>query len=106
MDSISITSEIVTSATALAGLVLVYLGGLANSFGSFEATERRAASSRFQRRAWVAFAGLILALVTAALGVLGKWLPNECIADSATVLLLISFAWGAGIALMTTLEIG
>lgn len=105
MDSISIAGETVTAATALAGLILVYLGSLAASFGTYQPAEKKTVKGGFQRRAWVAFIGLVLALIAAALGVVGKWLPNECVADAATVLLLISFVWGVGIALITTLEI-
>lgn len=105
MDSISIAGETVTAATALAGLILVYLGSVAASYGGYQPTERKSVKGSFQRRAWIAFVGLVLALIAAALGVLGKWLPNECVADAGTILLLVSFVWGVGIALVTTLEI-
>lgn len=105
MNSISIVSEIVASAAALAGLILVYLGSLVSSYNSFQPQERKTVKGNYQKRAWVAFAGILLALTAAALGLLGKWLPNECMADAATIILLISFVWGAGIALLTALEI-
>lgn len=105
MNSISIAGESVASATALAGLILVYLGSLVASYEGFQPQERRAVKSGFQRRAWVAFVGLIISLFAALLGVLGKWLPNECVADVSTVMLLLAFIWGGGIALITTMEI-
>lgn len=106
MDSISIAGESVTAATALAGLILVYLGSLAASFGTFQPQERKAVVASFQKRAWIAFAGLVFAIISAALCVIGKWLPNECVADVGTAFLLVSFVWGIGIAFVTAREIG
>lgn len=105
MDGVAAAGEVVTAATALAGLILVYLGALATGFDRFQPQEKKAVKSRFQVRAWLAFAGLCLALGAAALGVLGKWLPNGCIADAAVILLLIAFLWGALIAFLTVREI-
>lgn len=106
MDGIAVAGEIVTAATALAGLILVYLGSLATAYSAFEPQEQKSVQSRFQKRAWLAFTGMILALIAAALGVLGKWLPNECVADASMIILLITFAWGALIALLTVQELG
>lgn len=105
MDSISIAGEAVAAATALAGLILVYLGGLTSSYSSYQPQERKSVVSSYQKRGWIAFVGLVLALLAAALGVIGKWLPNECVADVATGFLLVAFLWGVGIALVTALEI-
>lgn len=105
MDSISIAGESVTAATALAGLILVYLGSLTASFSTYQPQERKSVLASFQKRAWIAFVGLVLALLSAALGVIGKWLPNECVADVGTAFLLVAFAWGVGIALVTAREI-
>lgn len=54
MDSISIAGETVTAATALAGLILVYLGSLAASYGTYQPTERKTVKSGFLKRAWLA----------------------------------------------------
>lgn len=105
MDSISIVSEIVGASTALAGLILVYLGSLVASYAAFQPQERKSVRQRHQRRAWVAFGGFALALLTATLGLLGKWLPCEPIADIATWLFFAAFGVGFGIALMTVMEI-
>ncbi|MEH6718941.1 MAG: hypothetical protein V7704_08690 [Aurantimonas endophytica] len=106
MDGVAASGETVTAATALAGLILVYLGSLAASFGTFQPQEQKTVRPRYQKRAWVAFAGLAIALLSASLGVLGKWLPNECMANAAVIILLVAFAWGIGIALLTAQEVG
>lgn len=105
MDSISIAGEIVGASTALAGLILVYLGGLAASYASYQPQERKSVKASHQKRAWIAFSGLALALLAAALGLLGKWLPSEAMADVGAVLLFVAFAFGLGTALVTVLEI-
>lgn len=105
MDGIAVAGEVVTAATALAGLILVYLGGLATAYGTFEATEKKSVKGRYQKRAWLAFVGLSFALVAAVLGVIGKWTQSGCIANASVVLLMVSFIWGLVIALLTVHEV-
>jgi hypothetical protein len=105
MIGVSAAGEVVTAATALAGLILVYLGALVTAYGAFQPQERKAVKGRFQTRAWIAFAGFGLALLSAGAGVVGKWLPSECIADAAIILFMIAFLWGLLIAFLTAREI-
>jgi uncharacterized membrane protein len=57
----------VGAATALAGLILVFLGAISASFASYHKQEQAAVRARFQTRAWIAFVGFTLALLSAAL---------------------------------------
>lgn len=106
MDGIAVAGEVASAGTALAGLILVYLGALVTGFDSFQPQERKSAKSRFLTRGWLAFAGIILALVSALLAVVGKAFSSCCTANAALVLLLISFVWGGVIAYLTVREIG
>ena len=105
MDGIAVAGEVASAGTALAGLILVYLGVLATGFDSFEPQERRSARPRFVMRAWIAFVGIVLALLTALLAVFGKATGNACSANAALILLLVSFVWGGAIAFLTVREI-
>ena len=105
MDGITVAGEVVGAGTALAGLILVYLGAVAAGYDAYQPAEKRTVKSRFQKRALAAFVGFILALIAALLGVLGKWLPNGCIADAGVVLLIISFLWTSVLAFLTVQEI-
>lgn len=105
MDGIAVAGEVAGAGTALAGLILVYLGALVTGFEGFQPQERRSNKPRFTKRAWIAFAGVILALLSALCGIAGKGLPSPCIANVGVVLLLLSFIWGGFIAYLTVREI-
>lgn len=105
MDAISVAGETVSAAAALAGLLLVYLGSLTAGYSSFEAVEKRSVKSRYLTRAWFAFSALLIALISAALGVLGKWLPCEPISDAAVIILFVAFASAIFTAYLTVQEI-
>lgn len=85
-----IAGDVVTASTALAGLILVFLGATSTSYDAYEATERGAVRNRYQRRAWFAFTGLVLALASVLLALIGKWLHQECAALGAMLLFLRS----------------
>jgi hypothetical protein len=102
---IELGGDVVTGASALAGLFLVYLGNVGVTFDGFSAEEKRSVRGRYQTRGWLAFVGIVLAIVAAALGLLGKWLGNEVIASDAIALLIIALAWGLGIAFMAARDI-
>lgn len=105
MEGVSVASETVGAATALAGLILVYLGSLASGYSSFQPQERRSVKTRYYRRAWSAFGAMILALISAALGLLAKWIPSEGCGDAAVVILGVTFFAGVWIAYETAKEI-
>lgn len=105
MDGIAVAGEVVGASTALAGLILVYMGSLATGFGAFQPQEQKSVRGRYLTRAWIAFVGMAFALTAAALGVLGKWFASECIANASVIFLLIAFIWGVVIAVLTVREI-
>src|SRR6266536_5619741 len=96
VDPVGIAVDVVTGATALAGLVLVYLGSVASGFAGFLPEQQRTVRRRFQVRAWFAFVGMVLAILAAMLALIGKWLGNGCVAGSAIALLELSPNLGDG----------
>jgi hypothetical protein len=54
-SAVEVSGDVVSASTALAGLILVFLGATSTSYDSYQATERGAVRSRYQRRAWFAF---------------------------------------------------
>ncbi|MCZ4342720.1 hypothetical protein O4H52_13955 [Sphingomonadaceae bacterium G21617-S1] len=93
MNGIEVAGEVVTAGTALAGLILIYIGSLVTAFGAYAATEQKAVRIKFLGRAWIAFVGFVLALASAALAVLGKWLDIECASNTGVWVLLLAFLW-------------
>jgi hypothetical protein len=105
VDPVEIAADVVTGATALAGLVLVYLGSVAAGYAGYEIEQQRTIRSRFQARAWFAFVGMVLAIIAAMLAIVGKWTHDTCVASAAIALLLLALLWGIAIALLTVREI-
>lgn len=104
-DSLSIAGETVAAASALAGLILVYLGNLHSSFTHLAEDKQRHARTSFRRRARKAFEGVAISLLAAVLGVLGKSVCSELVADASTLALFVAFLWGIRIAWMTRQEV-
>lgn len=104
MNGLAVSGEVVSASTALAGLILVYIGTLVGGYSAFQPQEQRTVRARYVARAWIAFVGMALALATAALGVVGKWIANLCIANLAVVFLLTALAWGGLTAILTIRE--
>ena len=78
--AIEVGGDVSAAAAALAGLLLVFLGGLSTAFDSYEKAEQGAVCWRYQRRAWFAVIGFALAILAAGLGISGKWLHQEGLA--------------------------
>ncbi|MBE1207460.1 hypothetical protein [Aminobacter carboxidus] len=92
-SALPVMGEVAGAAAALAGFILVFLGGIFASFDSYERTEKKSVLPRFQRRAWFGFVGFVLALASTFLALVAKWLTNECTAAVALVLLFIALIW-------------
>jgi len=95
MDGISVSGEVVTAGTALAGLILIYIGSLVTAFGAYQATEQKSVRFKFVSRAWIVFVGFFLALLAAGLAVLGKWITSPCVGNVSVWVLLFAFLWAA-----------
>lgn len=104
-NSLALAGDVLAGATALAGLILVYLGSLAAGYATYDTTQQPAVRPSFQRRAWFGFAGLAVAIAAAVLALGGKWSGADWMATTSAVLLLVAFGWGISTALLTVLEI-
>lgn len=92
MNGSSVSGEVVTAGTALAGFVLIYIGSLATAFEArAPGGERNAVRLKFLVRAWLAFVGFAFALLAAVLAILGKWLTSDCASNVSVWAILIAF---------------
>jgi uncharacterized membrane protein YiaA len=104
-SAVEVSGDVVSASTALAGLILVFLGATSTSYDSYQATERGAVRSRYQRRAWFAFTGFALALLSVLLALIGKWLHQECAAVAAMVIFVVALFWTLLAAVFSVREI-
>ena len=98
-NALEVMGEVADSATALAGLILVFLGGVFSSYEPYRKSEHHEAKWRHRRRAWFAFAGFILSLASASLALTAKWFDVEPVARIALALLFIALMWVVVVAL-------
>ncbi len=96
-SAVDVGGDVAAAATALAGLLLVFMGAILASFDGYEKREQKAVVVRYRRRAGFALVGFLLALISAATALVGKWLEIPCLILSSLALLFVSFFW-AGIA--------
>jgi NhaP-type Na+/H+ or K+/H+ antiporter len=85
----------VNAATALAGLILVYLGAVAVPYETLDPKDQSTARDVYRRHARRAFRGIVIALVAAVAALTAEALKSEpyatIIAVVAFIALLISF---------------
>lgn len=105
MGAIGATGEIVTAGTALAGLMLIYIGIQVTNYGGYTATERKTVRPKFQLRASLAAIGVVLALLAAASGLVAKALDNRCLAILAVSIAVVAFIWTIIVAIANVREI-
>ena len=105
VGAIGVAGDVATSAVALAGLILVFLGATAAGFDTYERIEKNAVRGRYQRRAWFSYVGFLLSLLSAILAIIAKWLHNECLAAAAIWALFATFLWVAVAAIIVVRDI-
>ena len=95
LDLVSVASDIADAGTALAGLILVYLGAVAVRYETLDPKDQSSARNVYRRHAWRAFRGIVLALVAAITALTAKSLKSEpyatMLAAMAGLALLMSF---------------
>lgn len=100
-----IAGDILAAATALAGLLLVFMGAVSTAYDSYEAQQKSAVLSQFRWRAWLAFAGFILSLLAAIFALAAKWFDCSALANVSACLLLAGFLIVVVAALRAVLDI-
>ena len=105
VGALRVAGDVATAAVALAGLILVFIGTISTSFDSYQKTEQNAVRARYQRRAWFSFVGFVLAIISATLAILGKWLDLQCAALGAIWVLLVGLLWVLVSAAILVMEI-
>jgi hypothetical protein len=83
--------EILSAATTLSGLLLIFLGGLVSRYESMPPDRRSELGPTYRRRGFLAFAGFLAACSAAVLAILSLYTGSNLLADIATVLLSIAF---------------
>jgi uncharacterized membrane protein len=95
LDLISVAGDIADAGTALAGLILVYLGAVTVRYETLDPKDQSTARDVYRRHARRAFRGIVIALIAAIAALTAKSLKSEpyatVIAGMALLALLMSF---------------
>jgi hypothetical protein len=95
LDIVSVASDIAAAASALAGLLLVYLGAVAVRYEALDPKDQSSARDVYRQHARRAFRGIVIALVAAIAALTAKALKSEpyatIVAVIAILALLMSF---------------
>lgn len=83
---LDLMDDIVTASTALAGLILVFMGAIVTAYEAYSSVEQQHVKARYWRRACFSLVGLILALATCVLSLVAKGLNAAPIALITLVL--------------------
>ena len=104
-DALGIAGDIIQAGTALAGLLIVFLGSAVSGYASYDKTQQKAVRPSHHQRAWFGFWGVVVAIVSVALAVFAKWSSDGGLAIAAMFALLIALAWAGVCAWSTAREI-
>jgi hypothetical protein len=103
--SAEVGGDVASSAAALAGLLLVYLGAIIVSFDGYQATERNTVKARYRRRGWLGFAGFVFAILATPLGLAGKGFQQESLVLASMACILVAVGISLIVAWFTVVEV-
>ena len=92
--------------TALAGLILVFLGASLASFDTYTTTEKSTVRPKYRKRAYTSLAGFVAALLAAVLSLVAVDCPSAALYYGAVVALAVSFLMASWAATVVVLDIG
>jgi hypothetical protein len=93
IDLRGLAGDLFTGGTALAGLILVFLGGILSAYDSFPAEDKNFVRHRYRRNGTLALGGFLAALVAAILALIAKWCVLPAFLWSAAVVLALAFGF-------------
>jgi hypothetical protein len=100
-----LAGDIVAASATLAGLLLVYLGGLSTEYASFTPVEKASVRGSFRSRAWFAAIAIIFSISACSAGALAKWQAWDFVAGVSLLLFAITLFLSALSAVFMALEI-
>lgn len=88
---IEIVHDIMAAATTLAGLLIVFLGGIVARYEGLDEKQRKAVGPAYRKRGALAFTGFLAASCSAGISILAHALANNTLAELAAALLILAF---------------
>jgi quinol-cytochrome oxidoreductase complex cytochrome b subunit len=99
-DIVSVASDIADAGTALAGLILVYLGAVAVRYETLDPSDQTASRDVYRQHARRAFRGIVIALFAAVAALAAESLESEPLATILAMLAVLALLMSFFIAVM------
>jgi len=94
-----------SGATALAGLILVFLGGVINTYQTYDPIEKKAVQKKFRFRAYLSFIGFVFAILSALSALALVYFDFPLLENFSIATILISFAFVVTLAIQAVKEV-
>jgi phosphate/sulfate permease len=91
MNVVHMLDQVFAGGTTLAGLMLVFLGGVLTGYDSYDTAQKKAVRDKYKRRARLTLIGFSAALLSAALALLADWVDSPMVPPVAVVAFIVSF---------------
>jgi len=85
-----VAGDVAAAGTALAGLILVYLGAVGVRYESLNARLKAEKRANLRAHAWLAFIGIVSALVAVFLALIAKSNESDSLTTWAAVALIVA----------------
>ncbi|MCB0118005.1 MAG: hypothetical protein H6634_07755 [Anaerolineales bacterium] len=105
MDTGTLVNMLFSGGTALAGLILVFLGGVINAYESFEPTAREFVQPKYRLRAWISLIGFLFSILSALSALAWYWMNLPILTYISLTAILIAFAVLIAIAILAVKEV-
>ena len=100
LNIVSVAGDVAGAATALAGLILVYLGAVAARYETLDPKDRSSARDVYRSHARRAFRGIVIALVAAIAALAAESIKSEPYATILAAVAVLSLLMAFFIAVM------
>lgn len=105
MDINALVNLLFSGGTALAGLILVFLGGVLNAYESFDPASREFAKQKYRFRIKASLFGFLSAVLSALSALAYYWFSRPYIIQVSLFAMLVSFGLLMLIAILAVKEV-
>jgi hypothetical protein len=91
VDTNTLISLLFSGGTALAGLILVFLGGTINAYDAYDATQKPYVRKKYLLRSRLGFTGFLLSVISALTALLRIWVSSPLLITVSLTTILFSF---------------
>jgi hypothetical protein len=91
VDTNTLISLLFSGGTALAGLILIFLGGTINAYDAYDATQKPYVRKKYLLRSRLGFTGFLLSVISALTALLRIWVSSPLLITVSLTTILFSF---------------